>query len=38
MRLDVSVARQVEDMDVGQEAMGGRVEGGRPARDEVVIC
>ena len=32
MRLDVSVARQVEDVDVGQEAVSGGVEGARPTR------
>ena len=34
--LDVPVARQVEDVDVGQEAVGGRVEGARPEQGTVV--
>ena len=33
--LDMSVARQVEDVHVGQEAMGGGVESARPVRDKV---
>ena len=31
MRLDVSVARQVEDVNVGKEAVIGGVKGARPA-------
>ena len=32
VRLDVPVARQVEDVDVGQEAVSGGVEGAGPSR------
>ena len=32
VRLDVPVARQVEDVDVGQEAVSGWVEGAGPSR------
>ena len=35
MRLDVSVARQVEDVDVGQEAVNGGVEGAGPSRVKI---
>ena len=37
VRLDVSVAHQVEDVNVGQEAVGGGVEGGRPAPRKVAM-
>ena len=35
VRLDVSVARQVEDVDVGQEAVSGGVEGAGPSRVKI---
>ena len=35
MRLDVSVARQVEDVDVRQEAVSGGVEGAGPSRVKI---
>ena len=35
VRLDVPVARQVEDVDVGQEAVSGGVEGAGPSRVKI---
>ena len=36
VRLDVSAARQVEHVDVGQEAVSGGVEGARPASTKLL--